>query len=221
MDVRIEESWKKVLEKEFEKDYFKQLVEFLKKEYQSKDIRPKDGDIFRAFNETPFSQVRVVILGQDPYPTPGHAHGLSFSVDATVNPLPKSLINIYKEIQSDLGKPSVTHGDLSTWAQQGVFLLNTALTVVAGKPNSHQNIGWEEFTDESIRQISMKKEGIVFILWGSNAQKKIPLIDQKKHVILKSVHPSPLSAYRGFFGCKHFSKTNEWLMNKGEDIINW
>lgn len=221
MDVSIENSWKIALEKEFEKPYFIHLVGLVKKAYQHEDIWPKGKDIFNAFNHCPFQQVKVVILGQDPYPTPGHAHGLCFSVNENVKPLPKSLINIFKEIESDLKIPFPENGNLERWSKQGVFLLNAVLTVKAGESNSHKNFGWETFTDAVIKKISDELKGVVFLLWGSHAIKKESLIDKTKHHILTAVHPSPLSAHRGFFGCKHFSKTNEILISQNKSPINW
>ena len=221
MEVQIESSWKALLADEFEKPYFTQLVGKVKNSYQKADVWPKGKLIFNAFEKCPFDQLKVVILGQDPYPTPGHAHGLCFSVKEDVRPFPKSLNNIFKEIQTDLGIDVPDNGNLERWAEQGVFLLNTVLTVNAHQPNSHKTFGWETFTNEVIHRISTQKENVVFLLWGSQAQKKIELIDQNKHHILKTVHPSPLSAHRGFFGCKHFSKTNEILTSKGQKPINW
>lgn len=221
MKVEIESSWKSILNEEFEKPYFIDLVNKVKAAYSTQDVWPKGKHIFNAFEHCHFDQLRVVILGQDPYPTPGHAHGLCFSVQEHVKPFPKSLNNIFKEIQDDLGKAIPENGSLIRWADQGVFLLNTVLTVSAHQPNSHKNFGWETFTNKVIEQISKQKEGVVFMLWGSQAQAKIDLIDQTKHHILKTVHPSPLSAYRGFFGCKHFSKANELLISHGHQSINW
>ena len=221
MEVQIEPSWKSALSEEFEQPYFKSLVEKVKEAYQRHDVWPRGKDIFNAFNKCPLNEVKVVILGQDPYPTPGHAHGLCFSVQEHVNPYPKSLVNIFKEISEDLGKPAPDNGSLERWAKQGVFLLNTVLSVNAHAPNSHRDFGWQQFTDAVIKTISNEKKGLVFLLWGSQAQKKTELIDKEKHHILTSVHPSPLSAYRGFFGCKHFSKTNELLISQGNEPINW
>ncbi|MFM7683703.1 MAG: uracil-DNA glycosylase, partial [Bacteroidota bacterium] len=184
-------------------------------------VFPKANQIFRAFELCPFDQVKVVLLGQDPYPTSGHAHGLSFSVEPDVRPFPKSLTNIFKEIQSDLGKSFPSNGNLERWAKQGVLLLNTVLTVEEGKPDSHYGLGWEKFTDAVIQKINSEKEGVVFMLWGSKAIAKELMIDKSKHLILKSVHPSPLSAYRGFFGCKHFSKSNEFLLMLEKPEIDW
>lgn len=221
MTVKIESSWKSKLKEEFEKPYFSLLTSKVKSATQTSDVWPKGGNIFNAFEKCPFDDVKVVILGQDPYPTPGHAHGLCFSVQSEVRPFPKSLTNIFKEIQSDLNLPFPENGNLERWATQGVFLLNAVLTVKAHESNSHADYGWEKFTDEVIRQISQHKKGVVFLLWGSFAQKKMELIDLKKHTVLCSVHPSPLSAYRGFFGCKHFSKTNEILISLNQQPINW
>ena len=221
MNVQIEPSWNNVLKDEFDKPYFNSLVNQVKKAYSSQDVWPKGPHIFNAFEKCPFDHVKVVILGQDPYPTPGHAHGLCFSVQEHVRPFPKSLNNIFKEIHSDLSIEVPENGSLERWAEQGVFLLNTVLTVNAGEPNSHKTFGWETFTARVIEEISNKLEGVVFLLWGSQAQKKIELIDSTKHHILKTVHPSPLSAHRGFFGCKHFSKANELLISHGKSPINW
>ncbi|UKN02845.1 uracil-DNA glycosylase [Paracrocinitomix mangrovi] len=221
MNVDIEESWKTVLHGEFDKPYFVQLVDNVKQAYQKGDVWPKGKNIFNAFNQCPFNEVKVVILGQDPYPTPGHAHGLCFSVQKDVKPFPKSLNNIFKEINTDLGIEIPENGNLERWAEQGVFMLNTVLTVNAHEANSHKSFGWETFTDQVISSISNNLEGVVFLLWGSQAQKKIELIDQSKHHILKTVHPSPLSAHRGFFGCKHFSKANELLISHDRQPIQW
>jgi uracil-DNA glycosylase len=221
MDVKIEASWKKILDDEFNKPYFKQIVLHLKTEKaQGKVIYPPGPYIFNAFNTTPFDKIKVVILGQDPYHGPGQAHGLCFSVQNGVPP-PPSLLNIFKELHEDIGVPIPDHGNLTKWADNGVFLLNASLTVRAGDPMSHAKIGWATFTDTVIRKISDKKENIVFMLWGKFAQEKRVLIDDKKHLILRSVHPSPLSASGGFFGCRHFSKANEYLMNKGVDPVDW
>ncbi len=221
MDVKIEGSWKKVLKAEFNKPYFQQIPLHIKTEKsQGKIIYPPGSLIFNAFNTTPFDKVKVVILGQDPYHGPGQAHGLCFSVQNGVAP-PPSLVNIFKELQDDIGVEIPNHGNLTHWAQQGVFLLNASLTVRAGEPMSHSKIGWAEFTDTVIKKISELKKNVVFILWGKFAQEKRVLIDESKHCILRSVHPSPLSAYGGFFGCKHFSKTNEYLTSKGIDPIDW
>jgi uracil-DNA glycosylase len=223
MDVAIHPSWKELLKNEFIKPYFVQLTTEIRNLYISKKgfIFPKGNEIFRAFDLCPFDELKVVILGQDPYPTRGHAHGLCFSVEPNVRPLPKSLNNIFKEIQSDLGKPMPLDGNLERWAQQGVLLLNTILTVEEGKPDSHKGLGWEKFTDAVIQKINSEKEEVVFMLWGSKAIAKEDIIDKTRHLILKSVHPSPLSAHRGFFGCKHFSKTNEFLTKGEKKQIDW
>jgi len=221
MDVKIESSWKSQLKDELEKPYFSLLINKVNVAFQTSDVWPKESNIFNAFDKCPFDEVNVVIIGQDPYPTPGHAHGLCFSVQSDVRPFPKSLTNIFKEIQTDLKLPFPENGNLERWATQGVFLLNAVLTVNAHESNSHSKFGWEKFTDAVIRQISSQKKGIVFLLWGAFAQKKMELIDLKKHTVLCSVHPSPLSAYRGFFGCKHFSKTNEILISQNQKPINW
>ncbi|MFZ9719098.1 MAG: uracil-DNA glycosylase [Chitinophagaceae bacterium] len=222
MDVHIEDSWKKVLKTEFSKPYFQQLVTFLKMEkMQGKTIYPPGALTFNAFSQTPFNDVQVVILGQDPYHGPGQAHGLSFSVPEGVNP-PPSLMNIFKEIESDLGVTMPPrYGNLTQWAQQGVLLLNAFLTVRANEPASHAKTGWETFTNAVISSISDHKKGVVFILWGKFAQEKQVLIDETKHFVLKAAHPSPFSADKGFFGCKHFSKTNELLMQQGKTPIDW
>ncbi|TGN20704.1 uracil-DNA glycosylase [Leptospira idonii] len=219
-DVQIEEGWKQALTPEFEKDYFQTLREFVRQEYKSKIVYPPAKQIFAAFDHCPFAKVKVVILGQDPYHGPGQANGLCFSVAKGI-PFPPSLQNIFKEIESDLGKPIPKEGDLSRWAEQGVLLLNASLTVRANQAGSHQNQGWERFTDSTIQKLAEEKSNLVFILWGSFAQKKEELIPQSKHLILKSPHPSPLSAHRGFFGNKHFSKTNEYLVQNGMDAIDW
>jgi len=220
MEVQIESSWKDALGSVFEKENFKDLVYFVKNEFKTGKVFPQGKDIFNAFEHCPFNEVKVVILGQDPYHGPNQAHGLSFSVRPGT-PFPPSLLNIFKEIKTDLGIDVPPNGDLTRWADQGVFLLNATLTVRAHEAGSHQKKGWEEFTDEVIRVISDRKEHVVFLLWGAYAQKKDVLIDQSKHLILKAPHPSPLSSYRGFFGCKHFSKTNEYLISQGKEPINW
>ncbi len=221
MDVKIEASWKEVLKDEFIKPYFPQIPLHIKTEKsQGKIIYPPGSLLFNAFNTTPFDKVKVVILGQDPYHGKGQAHGLCFSVAYGVPP-PPSLLNIFKELQDDIGITLPGHGNLTHWAQQGVFLLNASLSVRAGEPMSHSKIGWAIFTDTVIKKISDKKKNVVFILWGKFAQEKRILIDETKHCILRSVHPSPLSAYGGFFGCKHFSKTNEYLVSHGIDPIDW
>jgi uracil-DNA glycosylase len=222
MEVKIEDSWKEVLKDEFEKDYFKNLAEFIKKEYATHLCLPKGKEIFNAFSYTPFNQVKVVIMGQDPYPTPGHAHGLCFSVQKDVKPFPPSLQNIFREIQTDLNRPFPDNGNLERWAKQGVLLLNAVLTVRAGQSRSHQGKGWEIFTNAVIKKISDEKKNVVFLLWGGDAKKKASLIDSSKHHILTSGHPSPLSANRGYwFGNKHFSKTNKILQSVGLKEIEW
>lgn len=220
MDVKIEESWKEILGTTFDQPYFQNLVAYVKDEYSKGKVFPPGKDIFNAFDYCPVDQVKVVILGQDPYHGDGQAHGLSFSVKPGV-PFPPSLMNIFKEIKADLGKDMPPNGDLSRWAKQGVFLLNATLTVRAHQAGSHQKKGWEEFTDSVIRSISQEREDVVFLLWGAYAQKKADLIDSNKHLILKAPHPSPLSAHRGFLGCRHFSKANEYLSSKGIDPIVW
>lgn len=221
MEVQIEESWKKVLKQEFAKDSFKQIVAFLKAERMAgKTIYPPGSLIFNAFNKTPFDHVKVVLLGQDPYHGPHQAHGLSFSVQKGVAP-PPSLINIFQELHNDVGVPVPDTGDLTPWAEQGVLLLNASLTVRAGEPMSHAKIGWADFTDAVIKKVSDEKENVVFLLWGKFAQEKQVLIDETKHLVLKAAHPSPFSADRGFFGCKHFSKTNKYLVKHGIDPIDW
>src|SRR5574344_213362 len=220
MEVKIEETWKEVLKEEFEKDYFVNLTSFVRQEYKDKTIYPKASNIFNAFNLCPFDKVKVVILGQDPYHEPNQAHGLCFSV-LEPTPSPPSLKNIFKEINLDLGIEPLESGDLTRWASQGVLLLNATLTVEAHKAGSHQGKGWEEFTDRVIFNLANRKSGLVFLLWGSYAQKKGEFIDQTKHLVLKSVHPSPLSAHRGFFGNHHFSQTNSYLTQQGKQPINW
>ena len=220
MDVRIETSWKQRLAAEFEKDYFIKLTEFVRSEYMRTTIYPPAKLIFNAFDHCPFDKVKVVIIGQDPYHGPGQAHGLCFSVNEGV-PNPPSLQNIFKEIQSDLGTPIPPSGDLTRWANQGVLLLNATLTVQAHQAGSHQRRGWETFTDAAIRILAEEREHIVFILWGAYAQKKGAFIDRNKHLVLTSAHPSPLSAYNGFFGNKHFSRANEYLKMHGETGIDW
>lgn len=221
MNVKIESSWKEVLKNEFTKPYFQQIPLHLKTEKeQGKIIYPLGSHIFNAFNTTPFDKIKVVILGQDPYHGAGQAHGLCFSVQTGVKP-PPSLNNIFKELQEDIGVNIPNHGNLTHWAELGVFLLNASLTVRASEPMSHAKIGWAQFTDTVIKTISDHKKNIVFLLWGKFAQEKRILIDANKHLILRSVHPSPLSAHAGFFGCKHFSKTNEYLVSKGIDPIDW
>ena len=222
MDVKIAPGWKNVLSQEFNKEYFKNITEQLKIEKQSKQvIYPPGSLIFNAFNTTDFEKVKVVILGQDPYHGAGQAHGLSFSVQKGIKP-PPSLINIYKEIENDLGiKMPRDNGDLTPWANQGVLLLNASLTVRANQPNSHAGIGWNLFTDAVIRQLNDSSNHLVFILWGNFAKEKGIHIDPKKHLVLKAAHPSPFAAEKGFFGCKHFSKTNQYLVQHGLDPIDW
>ena len=221
MDVKIEESWKKVLEAEFSKPYFLQVVLHLKTERETgMTIYPPGSLIFHAFEKTTLDKVKVVILGQDPYHGPKQAMGLSFSVPDGV-PTPPSLQNIYKELHTDIGMPIPVSGNLTKWAEQGVLLLNAVLTVRENDPASHSKIGWMDFTNAVIKKISAEKKGIIFLLWGKFAQEKRVLIDEMKHHVLKAAHPSPLSAYNGFFGCKHFSKTNELLMKQGLDPIDW
>lgn len=221
MEVSIEQSWKEELKEEFDKPYFEKIVHFLKEEMKAgKVIYPPGKLIFNAFECTPFSKVKVVIIGQDPYHNPGQAHGLCFSVPDHVAP-PPSLINIFKEINSDLDIPIPRTGNLEKWAKQGVLLLNASLTVEANKPMSHSQVGWHIFTDEVIKHISKDKDHVVFLLWGKFAQNKEVLIDTTKHKILKAAHPSPLSAHNGFLGCGHFSKANNWLQEMGEKPIDW
>lgn len=220
MNVKIEDSWKNALSDEFDKDYFIKLTDFVRGEYLSgKAIYPAPANIFNAFNLCPLDKVKVVIIGQDPYHEPGQAHGLCFSV-LPPTPVPPSLINIYKEIESDLGHPSKTSGDLTEWAKQGVLLLNATLTVQAHQAASHAGKGWELFTDAVIRETS-KRDNIVYMLWGAYAQKKADFVNPEKNLVLKSVHPSPLSAHRGFFGNHHFSKANEYLVAHGKESIDW
>lgn len=220
MDVKIESSWKEVLKDEFEKPYFKQLVEFVKSEYQTQTVYPPGNSIFSAFDFTPFDEVKVVIIGQDPYHGANQANGLSFSVGDGVRH-PPSLQNIFKELNSDLGISIPQSGNLERWAKQGVLMLNATLTVRASQAGSHQNKGWEMFTDAVIQKLSDEKEKLVFILWGAYAQKKGNIIDASKHFIIKSAHPSPFSAYNGFFESKPFSKTNDYLIQNNLGEINW
>ena len=221
MNVKIHESWKQVLKSEFNRPYFLEIVTFLKLEKASgKIIYPPGSLIFNAFNSTPFNEVKVVLLGQDPYHGPGQAHGLSFSVPDGIHP-PPSLMNIFKEMQTDLGVPLPSSGNLQHWAQQGVLLLNASLTVRANEPNSHSKTGWPEFTNAAITKLSALRENIVFLLWGKFAQEKQSLIDETKHLVLKAAHPSPYSANTGFHGCRHFSKTNEYLVKQKIDPIDW
>ncbi len=219
--IKLHPSWLRHLEGEFSQDYMHQLKKFLTQEKAAgKQILPRGSQWFNALNTTPFEKVKVVILGQDPYPTPGHAHGLSFSVQPGVE-LPKSLINIFTELKNDLGIDHFHTGNLQGWAEEGVLLLNTSLTVEAGRPNSHQGKGWEIFTDKIIHLLNEHKAHLVFILWGRNAQQKASFLNNHKHLILKSPHPSPLSAYRGFFGSRPFSQTNNYLISQGIEPIDW
>lgn len=220
MNVRIEESWKQQLAAEFGKDYFLRLTEFVRGEYARGAVYPPGRLIFNAFDLCPFNQVKVVIIGQDPYHGPGQAHGLCFSVNDGVA-FPPSLVNIFKEIESDLGVPVPSSGNLTRWAEQGVLLLNATLTVRAHQAGSHQRQGWEEFTDAAIRALATRRDNLVFILWGAYAQKKGAFIDRTRHLVLSSAHPSPLSAWHGFFGNKHFSRTNEYLLAHGLEPIAW
>ena len=221
MEVQIESSWKEVVKEEFNKPYFKQIVNHLKTEKeQGKTIYPPGSLIFNAFKKTPFPEVKVVLLGQDPYHGPKQAHGLSFSVQRGIPP-PPSLVNIFKELHEDTGTPIPQHGNLEKWAEQGVLLLKRLINRPGSRTMSHSKIGWEKFTNTVIEKVSELKEHIVFLLWGRFAQEKIFLVNEKKHLILKAAHPSPLSANNGFFGCRHFSKTNEYLVKKGIDPIDW
>lgn len=222
MEVRIEPSWKRELSGEFGQPYFEQLADFVRKEYAdpSTKVYPPAGKIFEAFNQTPFDDVKVVIIGQDPYHGPGQANGLSFSVNPGV-PFPPSLMNIFKEIHDETGRPIPADGDLSRWARQGVLLLNSSLTVREHSPKSHSSIGWERLTDAAVRKLATEREGLVFMLWGSDAIRKGSFIDRGKHLVLTSPHPSPLSAYRGFFGNGHFNAANRYLADHGKKPIEW
>ncbi len=220
MNVKIEQSWKEQLALEFDKEYFKSLTDFVRQEYQSTTVYPPGSYIFNAFEHCPFDKVKVVILGQDPYHEPGQAHGLSFSVQDGI-PYPPSLVNIFKELESDLGKPMPSSGNLLRWADQGVLLLNATLTVRAHLAGSHQNHGWETFTDAVIHKLADNRSHLVYILWGSYAQKKGAFIDASHNLVIKSAHPSPLAAYRGFFGSKPFSKANDYLIATGQEPIDW
>ena len=218
--MKINDSWKRELAGEWDKDYFIRLTDYVRQEYATNCIFPPGHEIFSAFDATPFDKVKVVILGQDPYHDVNQANGMCFSVRDGV-PFPPSLLNIFKEIHDDLGKPIPQSGDLSRWARQGVLLLNSTLTVRAHCPGSHQNKGWEEFTDSAIRAVSAKQEPVVFMLWGSYAQKKGECIDRTRHLILEAPHPSPLSAHRGFIGCGHFRKANDFLASHGIQPVDW
>ena len=220
MNVRIDESWRQVLQPEFDKPYFELLTDFVRHAYATRQCFPPAKHIFRAFDLCPFDKVRVVIIGQDPYHDVNQAHGLCFSVQEGV-PAPPSLVNIYKELNRDLGKPIPTSGDLTHWAKQGVLLLNATLTVEAHKAGSHQGKGWEELTDAAIQALNNQRSNIVFMLWGNYAQRKGQFIDRRKHLVLTAVHPSPLSAYRGFIGCGHFSQANNYLQQHGLSPIAW
>ncbi|MBP3643073.1 MAG: uracil-DNA glycosylase [Alistipes sp.] len=220
MDVRIAQDWKEILSEEFSKPYFTELVEFVRAEYAAGEVFPKGRDIFRAFDKCPFEKLKVVIIGQDPYHGVGQANGLCFSVGEGV-PFPPSLQNIFKEVNADTGAPIPTSGNLDRWAEQGVLLLNAVLTVRAHQAASHAGRGWEQFTDAVVRAIATRKQGVVYMLWGSYAQRKGAIADPNNNLILKSVHPSPLSSYRGFFGCRHFSKANDYLARVGREQIVW
>ncbi|MDR1699301.1 MAG: uracil-DNA glycosylase [Prevotellaceae bacterium] len=220
MNVKINETWREQLQTEFDKPYFEQLTDFVRTEYKTKTIYPHSSLIFNAFEQCPFDKLKVVIIGQDPYHGPRQAHGLCFSVNDGVQ-FPPSLQNIFQEIKTDVGVPIPASGNLERWAKQGVLLLNATLTVQAHIAGSHQGRGWETFTDAVIKKVAEEKENVVFLLWGSYAQKKAAMINPAKHKILTAVHPSPLSAYRGFFGCRHFSQANEYLKSKGMEEIVW
>lgn len=220
MNVKIAEDWKALLVDEFEKPYFAELVGFVREEYNSRQIFPRGGNIFRAFDKCPFDKLKVVIIGQDPYHGEGQANGLCFSVNDGVQ-FPPSLRNIFQEVESDTGAPVPTSGNLDRWAEQGVLLLNSVLTVRAHEAASHAGRGWEQFTDAVVREIAARREGVVYMLWGSYAQRKGAIADPARNCILKAVHPSPLSAYRGFFGCRHFSRANDYLVAHGKDPIVW
>lgn len=220
MDVKIAPDWKALLCEEFEKPYFEELTRFVKEEYATRRIYPRGSNIFRAFDKCPFEKLKVVIIGQDPYHGPNQAHGLCFSVEEGV-PFPPSLRNIFQEVATDTGAPIPASGNLDRWAEQGVLLLNAVLTVREHEAASHAGRGWEQFTDAVVRKIAEHKQGVVYLLWGSYAQRKGAMADPTRNCILKAVHPSPLSAYRGFLGCKHFSKANEYLISTGQEPINW
>ena len=223
MNVRLESSWHNALQKEFEQAYFKKLDKFVQAEYASHTttVFPTESQVFRALDLCPLNKVKVVILGQDPYPTRGHAHGLCFSVEEHVRPLPRSLNTIFKELEGDLGIPFPPNGNLNRWAEQGVLLLNSVLTVREGQAHSHAGKGWELFTDAVIRTVSEQRNGVVYLLWGAKAQKKAEFVDSNRNLVLKSVHPSPLSAHRGYFGSRHFSQTNDYLFAHGKQTIVW
>ena len=220
MNVKIAEDWKALLADEFEKPYFAELVGFVREEYNSRQIFPRGGNIFRAFDKCPFDKLKVVIIGQDPYHGEGQANGLCFSVNDGVQ-FPPSLRNIFQEVESDTGAPVPTSGNLDRWAEQGVLLLNSVLTVRAHEAASHAGRGWEQFTDAVVREIAARREGVVYMLWGSYAQRKGAIADPARNCILKAVHPSPSSAYRGFFGCRHFSRANDYLVAHGKEPIVW
>lgn len=220
MDVRIAEDWKEILREEFSKPYFEELVSFVKQEYASGEVFPAGRNIFRAFDKCPFEKLKVVIIGQDPYHGDGQANGLCFSVSEGV-PFPPSLKNIFKEVSDDIGTPVPRSGELDRWAEQGVLMLNAVLTVRAHNAASHAGHGWERFTDAVVKAIAERKQGVVYMLWGSYAQRKGAIADPKQNLILHAVHPSPLSAYRGFFGCKHFSQANNYLISIGKEPIEW
>jgi len=223
MEINLQSDWKEHLNEEFKKTYFKNLMAFVDEEYSHfpDAIFPKKEDVFNAFNVCALSNVRVVILGQDPYPTRGHAHGLSFSVQEDVKPFPKSLKNIFKELDRDLNIPFPENGNLLRWANQGVLLLNATLTVREGKPESHANKGWEKFTDFVLQKLMSERRNVVYLLWGSKAQSKADFLNTNDNLVLKAPHPSPLSAHRGFFGCNHFSLANEYLKETGGEVIQW
>lgn len=220
MNVRIEPTWKAELAAEFDKDYFVRLTDFVRQQYQTRQVFPPASKIFAAFDACPFDRVKVVILGQDPYHDVGQANGLAFSVNPGVA-IPRSLVNIFREVNADTGAPIPTNGDLTRWARQGVLLLNSTLTVEAHHAASHQGHGWEEFTDEVIMRLALDREGLVFMLWGAWAARKGAFIDRNRHLVLTSPHPSPLSASRGFFGCRHFSQANKWLTEHSQTPIQW
>ncbi len=220
MLANIDPSWHSVLKEELKKPYFKEVSDFVCSEYREKTVYPPQGLVFNAFNSCTFDKVKVVILGQDPYHGEGQAHGLCFSVQKGVK-IPPSLRNMYKELKEDEGKEIPDHGSLQHWADQGVLLLNTTLTVLSGQPGSHQKKGWEEFTDAVVQKLSDEREGLVFLLWGNYAKQKGAMIDRTKHLVLEAAHPSPFSAHSGFFGCKHFSKTNDHLLSRKERLIEW